>query len=154
VSFLRCTWTLTGTAIGQPPHPGVDAQGGDDDEVQAEGVDDPGEGGADRVTEGPGAVDLAAGLVVQGVVADQFDDTGGGEPRDRVDGQQPPERPHVPPAVAHKAVVGVMGPAPGRVGHGDHRGDGAPPRRQHPAGEQVGEDREAGRGEYAAGHAQ
>lgn len=43
---------------------------GDDDEVQAERVDDPRDGGAHGVAEDSDTVDFPAGLMEQGVVAE------------------------------------------------------------------------------------
>src|SRR5664279_274489 len=72
----------------------------DHDQVQPVRVDDLLHGGAHGVAEGAGAVDVPTALVVQGVVADQFDDPVRGEAGHGVHAQRPPQRVHVPRAVA------------------------------------------------------
>ena len=106
----------------------------DDDEVQAHRVDDPLGGGANGVAEYSGSVHFPAGLVKEGVVAEQLDRAGRGVAGHDVDGDYFPEAAHRPGAVADEPVICVVGAPPGRVGDGYHRGDGASARHAYPPG--------------------
>ena len=131
--------------------PGRGDPQGDDHQVEPPGVDDPGAGGAHCVAEGPCAVDRPAGLLVDGVVAVQDHRGVGGEHGDGVHREHPPQRGHAPPPDPDEPVVGVVRAPALWVSDGQHPGDGAPSRGEDPAGQQVGEHREAGRGEHRGG---
>jgi len=124
---------------------------GDHDQVQAAGIDHAAKRGTHRVPEDPGAVHFGTVVVEQRVVTGKLDHPGGVERGDQVAGQDPPQPAHRPDAVADEPVVGVVGTTAGRVGDFDHVGDRAPARGADPSSHQVGEDREARRGEPRAG---
>jgi hypothetical protein len=116
-------------------------------EVEPQGVDHPAVGAAHRVAEHPGAVGAPPALVNHRIVQIELDGRVGlAQGLHDADGQQPPQRAHVPGAVAHEPAVGVLGAAPFGVDGFDDAGDGAPPGREHPAGDEIGEDRIAGGG--------
>lgn len=133
------------------PTPGrVDGQG-DHHQIQPAGIDHPAQCGAYRITEGPGTFDLGSFVMKQRVITGQLDDPFGVEMIDQVVGQDLPESVHGPGAIADESMIGVMGSACRGVSDLDHRGDGAPPRCTHPAGDQIDENREAGGTESGAG---
>jgi len=144
-------------------HPDVDRQAegaaaprwldpqGEHDQVQTPCIDDLGPGRAHRVAKHPGPVDRSTGFLVDGVVGVQDHHAGRGQRLDHMHGEHLPQCGHAPRAGAHEPMVGIMGPDSVGVAGGEHPGDGAPARGEHPTGEQVGEDGEARPGEHRAG---
>ena len=116
---------------------------GDHDQVETQRIHHSPTAGAHGVTEDARSLDAPAALVKQRVVTVQWDHAVGGEAGDGVNGEQPPQRRHHPAPVAHEAVIGVVGAAPGGVGDRDDRGNRAPAGGEHPAGHQIAEDGEA-----------
>jgi len=89
--------------------------------------------------------DAPAGLVEQRVVQVQAHHALRAQRRYRRQRQDAPQRGHAPPPSAHEAVIGVVSAAAVGVDDADDPGDRAPARAGRPAGEQISEDREAGR---------
>lgn len=83
-----------------------------DDHVQAAGVDDTADRGANRVTEDPGSFHRGSFVVEERVVAGQLDYPGGCEGGDEVGVQSLSEQVHGPGAVPQEPVAGFVGPAP------------------------------------------
>ena len=115
----------------------------DQDDVEAEGVDDLADRGADGVAEDADALDVTAGLVDEGVVDEQVDRAADGAvPLDQGHGLAAPELGSLPAPVTHEAVKGVVAMLALRVGGGEHAGDGATAGAEHPTGGELAEERE------------
>ena len=120
---------------------------GQNHQVQSPGIDKCLLCRADGISPVPGALDLPAAVMEQGIVQSHRKNPLGTKEVDQHPRQYPPEPVEVPAGIRKKPMVGVVSPPKAGISKGQDAGDRSSGRAQNPPGSQTRENGGSRRGE-------